>query len=221
MPDDPTLRAVVIEELEWDPSLDAAHIGVTAKNGVVTLSGFVESYAAKAAAERIASRVRGVRAIAEEIEVRLPNTQKHADDEVAERAVRILTWDVGVPHERIQVKVEHGVVTLSGSVDFQYQKTEAEAGIKRLGGVRNVRNFIHVQPAGSPSTDPDVVGQRIETALRRNAELEASRIQVEMEGGKVTLKGQVRTWFERSVAENAAWSAPGVTEVSNELRVQP
>jgi osmotically-inducible protein OsmY len=215
MPDDPTLRAMVIEELKWDPSLDAAHIGVTAKNGVVTVSGFVESYAAKATAERIASRVRRVKAIAEEIEVRLPSAQKHGDDEIAERAVRILTWDVGVPHERIQVKVEHGVVTLTGSVDFQYQKTEADACIKRLGGVRNVRNLIHVRPVGGPLTDPDMVGQRIEAALRRNAEIEASRIQVDMEGGKVTLKGQVRTWFERSVAENAAWSAPGVTEVTS------
>jgi osmotically-inducible protein OsmY len=221
MPDDSTLQAMVMEELDWDPSIDPAHIGVTASNGVVTLSGFVDSYAAKAAAERAASRVRGVKAIAEEIEVRLPNFQKHGDDEIAERAVKILAWDVEVPHERIQVKVEDGVVTLTGIVDYQFQRTEAETDIRRLGGVRGVINLIRVLPVLGSSTDPDVVGQRIETALRRNAEIEASHIHVDVEGGKVTLRGKVRTWFERRVAENAAWAAPGVTDVKDELKVQP
>lgn len=221
MPDDATLQALVMEELEWDPSLDAAHIGVTARHGVITLSGFVDNYAAKAAAERAASRVQGVTAIAEEIEVRLPNDLRHADDEIAERAVRILAWDVHVPRDRIHVKVEHGVVTLSGDVNFQFQRAAAETAVRRLGGVRGVVNLIGVIPAAGSTTAPDLVQQKIENALRRNAEVEASRIGVSMEGNKVTLRGQVRTWFERSVAEHAAWAAPGVTEVRNELRVQP
>jgi len=221
MPDDSTLRAMVTAELEWEPSLDAAHIGVTARKGVVTLSGFVDSYAAKMAAERAAARVQGVTAVAEEIEVRLPSHQKHADDEIAERAVRILAWDVEVPHERIQLKVEHGIVTLTGDVGYQFQRVAAEAAVRRLGGTRGVMNLIRVLPAAGPPTDPDIVQQRIENALRRNAEVEASRIDVSVDGGKVTLRGQVQTWFERSVAEHAAWGAPGVTEVKDELRVQP
>jgi len=221
MPDDLTLQAMVMAELEWEPSLDAAHIGVTAKTGVVTLSGFVDNYAAKSAAERAAARVQGVKAIAEEIEVRLPSDQKHADDEIAERAVRILNWDIEVPHDRVHVKVEHGVVTLAGDVNYQFQRVAAESAVRRLGGTRGVINLIRVVPAAGPPMDPDVVQQRIENALRRNAEVEASRIDVGVDGGKVTLRGQVRTWFERSVAEHAAWGAPGVTEVKDELRVQP
>ncbi len=221
MPDDPTLQATVMAELEWEPSLDAAHVGVTAKDGVVTLSGFVDNYVAKSAAERAAARVQGVKAIAEEIEVRLPNHQQHADDEIAERAVRILNWDIEVPHDRVNVKVEHGVVTLTGDVTYHFQRAAAESAVRRLGGTRGVINLIRlVPPAGLP-TAPDLVQQRIETALRRNAEVEASRIDVGVDDGKVTLRGQVRTWFERSVAEHAAWGAPGVTEVKNELRVQP
>ena len=220
MPDDATLQAMVMAELEWEPSLDSAHIGVAAKHGVVTLTGFVDNYAAKAAAERAVSRVQGVKAIAEEIEVRLPNAVKHADDEIAERAVRILSWDIEVPRDRIHVKVEHGVVTLTGDVNFQFQRAAAEAAVRRLGGVRGVVNLIGVVPAAGSSTEPDLVQQKIENALRRNAEIEASHIRVSIDGSKITLRGQVRTWFERSVAENAAWAAPGVTEVRDELQVQ-
>jgi osmotically-inducible protein OsmY len=220
MPDDSTLQAMVMAELEWEPSLDAAHIGITAKNGVVTLTGFVDNYAAKNAAERAASRVQGVVAIAEEIEVRLPNYRKHADDEIAERAVQILSWDVGVPHEHIHVKVEHGVVTLTGDVTHYFQRAAAESAVRRLGGTRGVINLIRVVPAASQPTDPDVVREKIENALRRNAEVEASHIRVTADGGTVTLRGHVRTWLERSEAANAAWRAPGVTEVQNELKVQ-
>ena len=217
MPDDLTLQAMVMAELEWEPSLDAPHIGVTAKNGVVTLSGFVDSYVAKGAAERAAARVQGVKAIAEEIEVRLLSHQRHADDEIAKRAVRMLTWDIVVPHERIQVKVEHGAVTLTGDVGYQFQRVAAERAVRRPGGTRGVINLICVVPDAGPSMDPEIVQQRIENALRRNAELEASRIEVNVDGGKITLRGQVRTWFGRSVAEHAAWGAPSVTEVKDEL----
>jgi osmotically-inducible protein OsmY len=221
MLDDQTLQATVIEELEWDPSFDAAHIGVAAKHGVVTLSGFVDSYAAKAAAERATRRVRGVKAIAEEIEVRLPSAQKHADDEIAERAVRILAWDIQVPDEHIQVKVEHGLVTLTGEVAYRFEKTAAEADVRQLGGVRGVLNLVRVSPLAIPAADPEIVEQKITAALRRNAEIEASHIEVSSEHGRVTLRGQVRTWLERTSAENAAWASPGVIEVDNELRVSP
>lgn len=221
MPDDQSLQALVMEELEWEPSLDAAHIGVAADDGVVTLSGFVDSYAAKAAAERAAGRVRGVKAIAEEIEVRLPDDHKRSDTEIAERAVRLLAWDVEVPTERIQVKVEHGMVTLSGDVGYYFQKAAAEADVRRLGGVRGVVNLIRVAPVAAPATDPAAVRQKIEGALRRNAEVEATHILIGVEGGRVTLRGSVKTWWERQVAETAARSAPGVIEVSDEIEVRP
>ena len=219
MSDDATLKASVMEELEWEPSLDAAHIGVTAKHGVVTLSGFVDSYAAKITAERAESRVHGVKAIAEEIDIRLPNAQKRADDKIAERAVRILAWDIQVPHERIQVKVEHGVITLSGDVD--YQRTAAESDMRQLGGVRGVANMLRVVPPIDQPADPAGIKHRTQNALRRNAEIEASHISVTVDAGQVTLRGRVKAWAERSVAASAAWAAPGVTEVRDELNVEP
>ncbi len=221
MPDDQTLQALVMEELEWEPSFDAAHVGVAAKDGVVTLSGFVDSYAAKAAAEGAASRVRGVKAIAEEIEVRLAQDHKRSDPEIAERAVRILAWDVEVPADRIQVKVEHGLVTLTGEVEYFFQKASAEADVRRLGGVRGVVNLVRVAPGAPRTTDPVAVRQKIESALRRNAEVEATHILIGVEGGRVTLRGSVKTWWERQVAETAARSAPGVLEVSDEIEVRP
>jgi len=220
MPDDLTLQTMVMDELSWEPSLDAAHIGVSAKKGVVTLSGFVDTYTAKAAAERAAGRVRGVAAIADEIEVRLPNHQKHADDEIAERAVRILAWDVEVPESRIHVVVSHGVVTLTGDVDHYFQRHAAENAVRRLGGVRSVINLITLLHRGRPSTGPDIIRDKIEDALRRSADLEASRIDISVDGGIVTLTGHVRSWFERGVARHAAWAAPGVTEVRDHLVVQ-
>jgi osmotically-inducible protein OsmY len=221
MSDDESLRDSVIAELEWQPGIDPTHIGVAVRDGIVTLSGFVESFAAKAAAERAASGVRGVRAIAEEIEVRLPNHQRHADDEIAERALRILAWDVEVPDDRIKVKVEHGVVTLTGDVAYQFQRAAAEAAVRRLGGVRGVLNMVRLVPAFAHSADPDLVKQKIEAALRRSAELEAEGVQITARDGRVTLRGQVKTWWERDLAERAAWAAPGVREVVDELRVEP
>ena len=221
MSDDKQLQARVIDELDWEPSVDSAHIGVAAKNGVVTLTGFVQSYPERAAAERVARRVVGVKAIAEEIEVRLPNAPKRADDEIAERATKILAWDIEVPDDTIGVKVENGVVTLTGTVAYQFQKAAAEADVRRLGGVRGVINLIQLEPVSRPPVDPDIIQQKIEAALRRSAEIEASRIWITADGGVATLRGQVRTWFERSAAENAAWSAPGISEVRNEISVQP
>jgi osmotically-inducible protein OsmY len=221
MPEDLTLQSMVMDELAWEPSIDAAHIGVSVRNGVVTLSGFVDNYVAKAAAEQAASRVHGVQAIAEEIEVRLPTDQKHADDEIADRAVRLLGWDIAVPEKRIHVKVSHGVVTLTGDVDHYFQRTAAESDVRRLGGVRSVINLLTVHRGTGASTAPDVVRQKIEDALRRSADVEASHIGVNVDGGKITLSGRVRSWFERGVVRNAAWAAPGTTEVRDQLVIQP
>ncbi|HET8635774.1 MAG TPA: BON domain-containing protein [Acidobacteriaceae bacterium] len=221
MSDDKTLQARVMDELEWEPRLNAAHLAVTARDGVVTLNGFVESYAAKALAEKAARRVRGVRAIAEEIEVRLPNNQKHSDDEIADRALRILAWDLEIPDDRIQVKVEHGLVTLTGAVNYHFQRTAAEADIHKLGGVRGVQNLITVEPLPGHGADPELVCRKIESALRRSAELQADQIDVSVDGGEVILRGRVQTWWERSVAENAAWAAPGVRRVRDEIEVRP
>jgi osmotically-inducible protein OsmY len=210
------LRQDVLDELEFEPSLNAAHIGVAANNGVVTLSGFVTSYAEKAAAERATRRVKGVKAIAEEIEVRLPSDTKRADDEIAARAVDILRWQVGLPADRIGVKVEKGVVTLTGEVDWQFQKADAEYAVHKLTGVAQVANQIRV---ASP-VHASEIREKIQKALQRSAEVEASRITVHTEGGRVILRGKVRAWYERDIAERAAWSAPGVTEVQDQLTIE-
>jgi len=217
MSSDLQLRQDVLDELEFEPSVNAAHIGVTANHGVVTLTGFVTSYAEKTMAERAVRRVKGVKAIAEEIEVRLPSDLKRADDEVAARAIDILKWQVGVPADRIKVKVEKGVVTLSGEVDWQFQKTEADHVVHKLSGVAGVLNQIRI---ASPVYAVEVK-EKIEKALQRSAELEASRITVEIEGGRVILKGRVHAWYECDIAERATWSAPGVTEVHDRITIEP
>jgi osmotically-inducible protein OsmY len=221
MPDDLTLQTMVMDELAWEPSIDAAHIGVAVKNGVVSLSGFVNSYAERAAVEQATRRVHGVKAIAEEVEVRLPDDQKRADDEIAERAVHILAWDIEVPENRIHVKVSRGIVTLTGNVDHYFQRTAAENDVRRLGGVRGVINLLAVHPAGGSLIQPDVIRDKIEDALRRSADVEASNIEVKVDGGRITLNGHVRSWFERGVVRNAAWAAPGVSEVRDQLTIQP
>ena len=210
------LRQDVLDELEFEPSVNAAHIGVAANKGVVTLTGFVTSYAEKAAAERATRRVKGVKAIAEEIEVRLPSHTKRADDEIAARAVDILKWQVGLPADRIKVKVEKGGVTLTGEVDWQFQRTDAEYAVHKLTGVTHVANQIRVASAVHASE----IREKIQKALQRSAEVEASRITVQTEGGRVVLSGKVRAWYERDIAERAAWSAPGVTEVQDQLTIE-
>jgi osmotically-inducible protein OsmY len=216
MVSDLQLRQDVVDELEFEPSVHAAHIGVVANNGVVTLTGFVTSYAEKAAAERAARRVKGVTALAEEIEIRLPSDKKSSDDEIAARAVNILKWQVGLPAEQIVVKVERGTVTLTGEVDWQFQRADAEHAVHKLTGVVNVTNQIRVASAVRASE----VKEKIQQALERNADIEAARITVHTEGGKVILSGKVRAWYERDIAERAAWSAPGVTEVQDRLTIE-
>lgn len=212
---DHKLRQDVIDELDFEPSLDAAHIGVGVRDGVVTLTGFVSSYADKVAAERATRRVFGVKAIAQEIEVRLPSDKRTADDEIAKRAVDVLKWRVGVPADQITVKVEKGIVTLDGEVEWEYQRKIAEHAVHALSGVMAIHNLIRIHAR------PQVyeIEQKIENALRRSAELDASHITVRADAGKVVLEGKVHAWYERDLAEQAAWSARGVTEVSDRIEV--
>jgi osmotically-inducible protein OsmY len=215
MKSDYLLKQDVTDELDFEPSVDAAHIGVAATNGVITLSGFVSSYGEKLAAERAARRVAGVKAIAEEIEVRLPLDKKLADHEIAQRAVDIIHWRVGLPGERIGVKVEKGLVYLTGTVDWQFQKDQAANSVSHLGGVHGVVNQIVIK---SPVQVANI-REKIQKALERAADFDASQISVRVDGGKVTLEGKVRGWFERDLAERAAWSAAGVTEVRDDIQI--
>lgn len=214
--EDRQLRQRVLAEVEWEPSVDAAHIGVAAKGGVVTLTGHAATYAEKLAAEQAARRVRGVKAIAQEIEVRLPSERKTADDEIAERALRILAWDTAVPKDAVSVKVEKGWVTLSGDVDWQFQRVAAEHDVHKLTGVLGIANSIRVKPKAQPAD----IRHRIEEAFRRDAVLDAGRVTVNVAaGGRVELGGRVHSWREREAAEHAAWAAPGVTAVEDRIAV--
>lgn len=207
------LRQRIIDELEFDPTLNAAEIGVSVHDGVVTLSGHVLSFVEKHAAERAARRVRGVRAVAQEIEVRLPFDKKTADDEIVTRAVKLLDWDVAVPPDAITVKVEHGIVTLTGEVDWAYQRAEAEYDVRKLGGVRSVINEIRLRPR----VQSDDIHAKIRAAFERSAEVEASAITVDIVNGVVRLGGHVASWIERQKAERAAWSVPGVVAVEDQI----
>jgi len=208
------LQQHVVDELEFEPSVDAAHIGVVVDKGVVTLTGHVASYAEKQAAIAAVRRVKGVRAIAEEIEVRYPSDKKTSDDEIAKRAIDILSWDTTVPNDSIQVMVRDGCVTLTGSVDWNYQKKQAEEDVRKLSGVRGVINAVEIQP----SVQADDVKQKIEEALKRHAEIEAHAIRITVhERNKVVLEGAVDSWGERHAVENAAWSALGVKSVEDRM----
>ncbi|MBB3545171.1 MULTISPECIES: BON domain-containing protein [unclassified Rhizobium] len=209
------LRQFVLDELEFEPSINAAHIGVTAEGGVVTLTGHVATYAEKDAAERAARRVTGVHAIAQEIEVRPYGTHITADDEIARRAVSTLSWRTTVPRDAVNVRVQNGWVTLEGKVEWQYQRKAAADSIRDLAGVVGISNLITVAPR---ATSGDVK-RRIEEAFRRDAELEARAIRVNVLDGKVTLDGTVKRLSERKAAENAAWSAAGVKSVEDHLRI--
>jgi len=219
MVDDTTLQSMVMDELVWVPNVDAAHIGVAAHDGVVTLTGIVSTFAEKFAAERAVRRVKGVRGIAEEIVVRPPSAHKRADEEIAERALKILAWDVEVPDQELQVKVEKGILTLTGIVANQFQKRKAEDDIRRLSGVTAIVNLIEVRASAIDAAHAGGLHQKIEDALRRSAELEAAHITVTVQGGKAILQGRVKSWWERGIAENAAWAAPGIMEVDDRIVV--
>ena len=213
---DSTLRQDIIDELDFEPSIDAADIGVAVENGIVTLTGHVATYAQKLTVEDVVRRVKGVRGIAEEIEVRPFGTNRTADDEIAKRAVNTINWHTSVPNNAVQVKVEEGWVTLTGKVEWQYQRTAAAEAVRDLAGVIGVSNQIAIKPHASAQD----VKKRIEDALKRNAELEAQAIKVNvLDGGRVRLEGKVQAWSERSAAERAAWSAPGVSTVEDRITI--
>lgn len=213
MKTDSQLQRDVLDELKWEPRVDHSQIGVTARDGVVTLTGFVADYAQKVAAERAAKRVHGVKAIAEEIEVRFASDPKTSDAEIAARILDIFAWDVTVPDDKLKVKVEHGWVTLTGVVDWHYQRVAAVKAASRITGVKGVSDLITIRlrPSGAD------VKERIMAAFKRSSTLDASSINVTVAGNTVKLSGRVQGWNERKVAENAAWSAPGVAKVEDEI----
>ena len=217
MKSDMQLQKDVMDELRWEPTVSEKEIAVAVKDGVVTLGGYVQSYAQKRAAEQAVARVAGVRAVAEDIQVKLPTSRQRSDTEIAHAVINALKWDTEVPDELIKAKVENGWVTLDGGVDFFYQKSAAERCVRFLNGVKGVSNLISVKP-GVTTTK---VTQNIEAALKRRAELDADKIKVDTLDGKVTLRGSVHSWLEMKEAENAAWATPGVWSVEDKLAVTP
>jgi len=209
------LQKKVLEALDWEPSLDATGIGVAAIGGVVTLTGQVPSYADRLAAERVVKQIIGVKGLANDLEVRLPGDARRTDTELAAAAVKALEWDVQVPHEMIKLRIADGWITLEGQVEWQFQREAAERSVRHLLGVRGVSNQLTLMTRVTPAD----LKNRIESALKRNAELEARQIRVETRGGTVVLNGAVHSWAERDQAERAVWAAPGVSAVEDHLAV--
>ncbi|WP_068874863.1 MULTISPECIES: BON domain-containing protein [unclassified Phenylobacterium] len=216
MKSDEDIRHDVEAELQWDPDIRAADIAVAVKEGVVTLTGFVRSYAQRWQAERDAKRVSGVRGVANDIEVRLPNLDARPDPEIARDAVQEIRFTLPYSGEKITVTVKSGWVTLEGEVEWHYLRERAEEAVRRVRGVKGVTNLIAIKAKVATT----VVKSQIEDALRRSAETDAKTITVEVDGDKVILRGQVRSWAERQDAERAAWRAPGVREVQNLIAIK-
>lgn len=215
MKSDKQLKAEVEAELEWEPAIDAAHVGVAASNGVVTLTGHLNSYAEKATIERVVSRVAGVRAVAVELDVRLSNRDARSDTDLAGAAQNALAWNVVLPPDKVKVKAEKGWLTLSGELEWEFQRNAASNAVRPLKGVLGVTNSITLKPRAVASD----IGTRIGAALSRHALREAGAIRVSVSGSTVTLRGRTDSLAERNAAEGAAWSAPGVTAVVSELTV--
>lgn len=210
------LQREVQDELRWEPSIHANEVGVTVHEGVVTLTGRIDSFAEKGAAERAAKRVTGVRGVANELEVVVPGQHRRDDTDIARAALDALEWSFNVPASQLRLTVSNGVLTLEGEVDWQYQREAAFNTVAHLKGVTGVINAIVVRPR----ITPEQIRQKIESALQRTASRDASQVQVETVGGKVILRGTVRTWAERDDAERAAWSAPGVSSVDSYLEIE-
>jgi osmotically-inducible protein OsmY len=217
MRSDLDIKRDVEAELRWNPDIDATDIAVAVRNGVVTLTGYVRSYAQKWEAEQVAKRVAGVAGVANDIEVRLPIFNQRPDPEIAREAVAEIQNQLPYSSDHIRVVVKDGWVTLEGSAEWNYQRERAEAAVRRVRGVKGVTNLIELQPR----VPPGEIKRKIEEAFRRSAEVDASHITVEADGGTVILRGTVRSWAEREAAERAAWAAPGVIRVNNQLVVSP
>jgi osmotically-inducible protein OsmY len=214
---DKQLQQDVLRALDWEPSIDAADIGVTVDNGVVTLKGMVHTYAEKAAGERVALKVYGVKALANDVEVRLIKENQRTDSDIAQAVASALAWNAEVPANRVTVTVSSGWVTLRGDLDWEYQRAAAARGINYLVGVQGVTNLIALKPHVNV-TD---VKAKIEDALKRSAEVDARRINVSVMDGAVTLTGNVHSWAERAEACRAAYAAPGVKQVDDRMAIVP
>lgn len=214
---DKEIQQAVLRELDWDPLVKSTEIGVSVKDGIVTLSGFVDSYSKKYNAERAAKRLAGVKAVVNDLKVKLPTSDERTDVDIAQAAVHALEEHLNLPRNQIKVTVRDGWITLEGEVEWNYQKEEANSAVRYLTGVKGVINLITVRPV----VEPMDVRQKIEEALKRIASLDAGRISVQAQGSKVILRGTVHSWAERDAAERAAWRAPGVAEVENLITVSP
>jgi osmotically-inducible protein OsmY len=212
---DQAVQEDVEQELQWDPDLDATNIAVSVKDGVVTLAGFVKSLTDKYEAESAAKRVAGVRAVANDLEVRLPAIDERPDPDIARDAITAIQIQLPISFETIKVVVRDSWVTLEGQTEWQFQKNTAENAVRRVRGVKGVANLIVLEPRAKPAD----IWQKIQEALKRNAEIDANRVTVETDGSEVILSGTVRSWLERHEAERVAWSAPGVTKVEDRIVV--
>lgn len=212
---DVDIQQDVLEELSWDPHINVSDIGVSVKEGVVTLTGLVDNYLVRLAAQNAALRVKGAHAVANNIEVRLHTSAERTDSDLALAALYALKWDAAIPTDKLDITVSHGYVTLRGEVEWPFQREAAERAIRRLAGIKGVTNWVTV---AIRATSGDIK-QKIEKALVRNAETDAHHITVEVHGHAATLKGQVRSFAEKLAAERTALSAPGIASVDNEIKI--
>ena len=217
MKSDAQLKKDVEAELDWEPKVNAARIGVEVKEGIVTLAGHLDSFPEKLAAENAAQRVNGVRGVAVEIDVKLPGASRRTDSDIAHAAVDALTWNTLVPSGSVKLTVEEGWITLEGDVEWEYQRSAAESAVRPLIGVMGIRNAVKVKPRPSQGN----IKGKIEAALQRAAHVQADGISVAVEGGKVTLSGKVHSYTDRHLVEEAAWAAPGVASVVDRIQISP